>query len=262
MANVERKNSDLHQETVRLNKFLALAGIGSRRSNDELIRSGAVKVNDRPIHELGTKVDPRSDRVTVHGQQVGMEEKKVYLLFNKPKDCITTVKDERGRTTVLSYVRVKQRIYPVGRLDRNTTGVLLLTNDGELALALTHPRYEIERVYRVVLDRPIEDGDIAKIKKGIKLEDGVVKVLAVEVIPKEKRRKLFISLHEGKNREVRRIFEALDYEVSQLERLAFAGLTASGLKRGEWRKLNQKEVEYLKGLSGKVGSKKGHSGGE
>lgn len=249
MAIIEEENSGFHQETIRLNKFLALAGVGSRRGNDQLIRSGVVKINGRIIHEMGVQVDPRKDRVTVRGQPVSLAQKKVYILFNKPKDCITTVRDEKGRTTVLDYVRVKERIYPVGRLDRNTTGVLLLTNDGELAHALTHPSFEIERVYRVVLDRGVEDAHLRRIKKGVVLEDGVAKVQGVEVLPKEKRRKLVISLHEGKNREVRRIFEALEYEITQLERLAFAGITAAGLKRGEWRKLNRQEVEYLKTLS-------------
>lgn len=248
MATVERKDSEHHQETIRLNKFLALAGIGSRRSNDELIRSGAVRVNGRPVRELGVKIDPRRDRVTVNGQPVGLGERKVYILFNKPKDCITTVRDEKGRKTVLDYVRVKERVYPVGRLDRNTTGVLLLTNDGELAYALTHPRYEIERVYRVVLDRPIEEADMTRLKKGVRLNDGIATVQAMQLIPGEKKRKLILSLHEGKNREVKRIFEALGYEVTQLDRVAFAGLTAQGLKRGEWRKLTRQEIEYLQGI--------------
>jgi 23S rRNA pseudouridine2605 synthase len=245
MATLEGKDSGLHQETVRLNKYLALAGIGSRRSNDELIRSGAVKVNGRPVRELGVKINPHRDRVTVNGQPVGLEERKMYILFNKPKDCITTVKDERNRKTVLDYVRVEERIYPVGRLDRNTTGVLLLTNDGELAHLLTHPRYKIERVYRVVLDRAIDDADVGRLKKGVRLDDGVASVRAVKIIPGEKKRKLILSLQEGKNREVKRIFEELGYEVTQLDRVAFGGLTAEGLKRGEWRKLTRQEIEYL-----------------
>ncbi|HWP82665.1 MAG TPA: pseudouridine synthase [Bacteroidota bacterium] len=246
---METKDSDLHQKAVRLNRFLALAGIGSRRHNDELILSGVVKVNGRPVKALGTKVDPTRDRVTVRGQPVGFAEKSLYILFNKPKDCITTLKDEKGRTTVMDYVRVKERIYPVGRLDRNTTGALLLTNDGELAHALTHPKFEIEKVYRVVLERGILDEHLSALKKGVRLEDGVARVRAVEVIPGEKRRKLLVALHEGRNREVRRIFEALGYEVKQLERIAFAGLTTSGLKRGEWRKLTLKEIDHLRSLS-------------
>jgi 23S rRNA pseudouridine2605 synthase len=245
MERVETQNSDLHQKAVRLNKFLALAGIGSRRHNDDLILSGVVKVNGRPVKELGTRIDPMIDRVTVHGKPVGLAEKTLYILFNKPKDCITTLKDERGRTTVMDYVRVKERVYPVGRLDRNTTGVLLLTNDGEVAHALTHPKFEVERIYRVVLEVGILDEHLSNLKKGVRLEDGVARVNNVEVIPGEKRRKLLVSLQEGRNREVRRIFDALGYDVKQLERVAFAGLTAVGLKRGEWRKLTRKEVDHL-----------------
>lgn len=250
MDTVQREDSGLHQKGIRLNKYLALAGIGSRRSNDELIRSGVVKVNGRVVQELGIRVDPRRDRVTVRGTPVFLSEKQVYIVFNKPKDTITTVSDERGRMTVMDYVKVKERVYPVGRLDRNTTGVLLLTNDGELAHALTHPRYEIEKVYHVRLDRGITDDDLRHLKEGVRLEDGIAKPTAVQTIPKTKRTELLIALHEGRNREVRRMLEELGYEVKRLERISFAGITTEGLARGKWRKLTDKEVAHLKRIAG------------
>jgi pseudouridine synthase len=250
MDTIQREDSGLHQKGIRLNKYLALAGIGSRRSNDELIRSGVVKVNGRVVRELGTRIDPRQDRVTVRGTPVYLSEKQVYIVFNKPKDTITTVSDERGRMTVMDYVKVKERVFPVGRLDRNTTGVLLLTNDGELAHALTHPKYEIEKVYHVRLDRGISDEDLRHLKDGVRLEDGIAKPTAVQSIPKTKRTELLIALHEGRNREVRRMLEELGYDVKRLERISFAGITTEGLARGKWRKLTAKEVEHLKRIAG------------
>ena len=247
---MEREDSRVHQEAIRLNRFLALAGIGSRRKNDELILSGAVKVNGKIVRELGVKVDPFSDRVTVQGQIVALQRKIHYLLLNKPKDCITTTSDERGRVTVMDYVKMRDRIYPVGRLDRNTTGILLLTNDGELANALMHPKGEIERVYRVRMDRGIEDQDFSKLKRGVRLEDGIAKPHQAGVIPGTKRTEIYIALTEGRNREVRRMVEALGYEVEALERVSFAGLTTQGLARGRWRALTRSEVRHLKQQAG------------
>ena len=247
---MEREDSRVHQEAIRLNRFLALAGVGSRRKNDELILSGVVKVNGKIVTELGVKVDPFSDRVTVQGQIVALQRKVHYLLLNKPKDCITTVSDERGRVTVMDYVKMRDRIYPVGRLDRNTTGVLLLTNDGELANALIHPKGEIERVYRVRLERGIADEDFSRLKRGVRLEDGVAKPHEAGVIPGTKRTEIFIALTEGRNREVRRVVEALGYEVEALERVSFAGLTTQGLARGRWRALTRSEVRHLKQQAG------------
>jgi len=243
---VEREDSRIHQEAVRLNRFLALAGVGSRRKNDELILSGVVKVNGRVVRELGTKVDPVNDRVTVQGNLVSLQRKAHYILFNKPKDCITTLDDERGRTTVMDYVKVKERIFPIGRLDRNTTGVLLLTNDGDLANAVMHPKHEVERVYRVRLERGILDEDFKKLKRGVQLEDGIARPRQVVTIPGTRRTEIVLSLIEGRNREVRRIVEALGYEVKGLDRISFAGLTTEGVPRGRWRKLTQSEVKYLK----------------
>ena len=247
---MEREDSRVHQEAIRLNRYLSLAGVGSRRKNDELILSGVVKVNGKVVQELGVKVDPLTDRVTVQGKPVSIQQKSYYLLFNKPKDCITTLSDERGRTTVMDYVKVRERIYPIGRLDRNTTGVLLLTNDGDLAHALTHPKHEIERVYRVRLERGILDEDLKKLRRGVRLEDGLAVPDRAETIPGTKRTEIVMSLREGKNREVRRMIEALGYDVKNLERIAFAGLTTEGVPRGRWRNLTRTEVNHLRQQAG------------
>jgi 23S rRNA pseudouridine2605 synthase len=243
---VEREDSRVHQEAIRLNRFLALAGVGSRRKNDELILSGVVQINGKIVRELGVKVDPFKDRVSVQGQHVALQQKIHYILFNKPKDCITTMSDERGRTTVMDYVKVKERVYPIGRLDRNTTGVLLLTNDGALANAVTHPKHEIERVYRVRLERGMLDEDLSKLKRGIRLEDGIAKPRQAGIIAGTRRTEIVLSLLEGRNREVRRILEALGYDVKGLERISFAGLTTQGVPRGRWRNLTRPEVNHLK----------------
>ncbi len=250
MANVEREDSRVHQETLRLNKYLAIAGIGSRRKSDEMILAGVVKVNGKVVQELGVKINPRKDKVSVNGQVVEVNQKSYYILLNKPKDCITTVSDERGRTTVMDYVKVRDRIFPVGRLDRNTTGVLLLTNDGELAQRLIHPKNEIERVYRVHLERGLLDEDLVSLKHGVKLEDGFAKPRDVAVIPGTKRTELVLALGEGRNREVRRMFEELGYELKGLERILFAGLSTEGLSRGKWRNLKDSEVQHLREQAG------------
>lgn len=232
-----------------------MAGIGSRRKNDELILSGAVSINNRVVQELGIQVRVGKDRVSINGEQINLEEKLVYILLNKPKDAITTLSDEKGRTTVMKYVRVKQRIFPVGRLDRNTTGVLLFTNDGDLANALIHPKFEIEKLYRVTLDRQVSDEDLRKLRKGVKLEDGPAKAQAAEIIDGSKRKKVLLTLREGRNREIRRMFEILGHDVRQLDRVSFAGLTSLGLPRGAWRFLNRSEVNYLKQLAGSTSRK-------
>ena len=243
---MEREDTRLHQETIRLNRYLALAGVGSRRKNDELILSGAVKLNGRIVRELGVKVNPDTDRVTVNGKPVAVQRKVYYIIFNKPKDCITTLSDEKGRTTVMDYVKIYDRIYPIGRLDRNTTGVLLLTNDGEFANAMMHPKNEIERIYRVRLERGLSDDDVRLLKRGVRLEDGLAKPKQVGVIPGTKRTEIVVSLKEGRNREIRRIFSALGYEVKGLDRISFAGLTIEGVPRGRWRHLSRAEVTYLR----------------
>jgi pseudouridine synthase len=216
---------------------------------DALIAEGAVSVNGSPVTSLGVRVDPLHDRVLVEGRAVGLAERPVYILFNKPKDCITTVSDERGRTTVMDFVRVKQRIFPIGRLDRNTTGILLLTNDGLLAHSLLHPRFEIERMYRVTTARPVQDADLARLRKGVRLDDGIAKVRGAEIIEGSRRMKVLLAIGEGRNREVRRIFEAMDHDVRQLDRVSYAGLSPSGIARGAWRFLTKEEIRWLRELT-------------
>lgn len=236
-----KKKDDL----IRLNRYLSRAGVCSRREADEFIVAGVVSVNGEIVTELGTKVKP-SDVVKFHDQPVGLE-KKVYVLLNKPKNCVTTMDDPRGRLTVMDLVKgaCDERIYPVGRLDRNTTGVLLLTNDGDLAARLTHPRYEHQKIYHVVTDNPVKEEDMEKIALGIELEDGFIKADSVSYVDDEGPKNVGIEIHSGKNRIVRRIFESLGYQVVRLDRVFFAGLTKKGLRRGDWRHLSPKEVSFL-----------------
>ncbi len=241
-----RPNNTNHEPRLRLNKFLSDAGIASRRKADELIASGAVKINRKTVTELGTRVDPEKDTVTVNDKIVNRRQRFTYVLLNKPKDCITTTSDEKGRRTVLDIVKLRDRIYPVGRLDRDTTGVLLLTNDGELAHRLMHPKYEIKKAYKVTLSKPMTARDAAKLKRGILLEDGVTVECEVYSLGGSKSVEAGIVIHEGKNREVRRMFEKLGYEVQKLNRMGYADLTAQGMRRGEWRYLARQEVRRLK----------------
>ena len=250
MGKLEEKNSGDHPEVVRLNRFLAMAGVGSRRSNDELILSGAVKINGRAVTELGVRVDPSRDHVTVRGKQIHVAGRNIYIVLNKPKDAITTMSDEKGRDTVMKYVQVRDRVFPVGRLDRNTTGVLLFTNDGTLAHALLHPSKEFERMYRVTLREPASDDDLRNLRRGVSLEDGFARVQRAECITGSKRKKVLVMVHEGRNREVRRLFEKLGHDVRQLDRVSFAGITPLGLPRGSWRYLTRAEVRSLRNLAG------------
>ena len=231
---------------VRLNKFLANAGICSRREADEFIQAGVVTVNGQVVTELGTKV-LRSDEVKFHDQPVTME-KKVYVLLNKPKGCVTTSDDPQQRKTVMDLVKnaCPERIYPVGRLDRNTTGVLLLTNDGELASKLTHPKFLKKKIYHVFLDKNITAHDMQQIAEGINLEDGEIHADAIEYASDKDKSQVGIEIHSGKNRIVRRIFESLGYRVVKLDRVLFAGLTKKNLRRGDWRFLTEKEVDMLR----------------
>ena len=234
-------------EPIRLNKFLANAGICSRREADEFIEAGAVKVNGEVVTELGTKV-MRTDEILFHDTPVSLE-KKVYVLLNKPKDYVTTSDDPQQRKTVMDLVKnvCPERIYPVGRLDRNTTGVLLLTNDGDLASKLTHPRFLKKKVYHVFLDKPVEPQDMDKIREGIDLEDGEIHADAIEYANEgTDKTQVGIEIHSGKNRIVRRIFENLGYRVVKLDRVQFAGLTKKNLRRGDWRFLTEKEVDMLR----------------
>lgn len=233
-------------ETVRLNKFMANAGICSRREADEFIQQGLVKVNGVVVTELGTKI--KHSDVVEYDEKVVALERKCYILLNKPKDCVTTSDDPNGRLTVLDLVKnaCKERIYPVGRLDRNTTGVLLLTNDGDLASKLTHPKYVKKKIYHVWTDRDISEEDMQRIADGIELDDGEIHADAISYATEEDRNQVGIEIHSGRNRIVRRIFESLGYHVTKLDRVYFAGLTKKNLPRGRWRYLTQEEVNFLK----------------
>ncbi|MBN4071153.1 rRNA pseudouridine synthase [Crocinitomix catalasitica] len=234
-------------EEVRLNKFLANAGICSRREADVLIKTGIVEVNGKIITEMGFKVKP-GDEVKYDGALI-QSEKKQYVLLNKPRNFITTMDDPQGRKTVLDLVRnaCKERIYPVGRLDRNTTGVLLFTNDGDMAKRLTHPRFEVRKIYHVELERAIGQEQISAMQAGVQLDDGsYVKVDSAEIVKDTNNREVGLELHSGKNRVVRRIFESLGYEVKKLDRVQFAGLTKKDVSRGNWRHLTKQEVDFLK----------------
>ena len=233
-------------EPLRLNKFLANAGVCSRREADEFIQAGVVTVNGEVVTELGTKI-LRTDEVKFHDAPVSLE-KKVYVLLNKPKDYVTTSDDPQQRKTVMDLVKnvCPERIYPVGRLDRNTTGVLLLTNDGDLASKLTHPKFLKKKVYHVHLDKNLTAHDMEQIREGITLEDGEIKADAIEYADERDKAQVGIEIHSGKNRIVRRIFESLGYRVTKLDRVQFAGLTKKNLRRGDWRFLTEKEVDMLR----------------
>ena len=244
---IEYKEENIDpNEPIRLNKFLANAGICSRREADEFIQAGVVSVNGEVVTELGTKIK-RTDEIKFHDQPVNLE-KKVYVLLNKPKDCVTTSDDPQQRKTVMDLVKnvCPERIYPVGRLDRNTTGVLLLTNDGDLASKLTHPKFLKKKVYHVYLDKNVTAHDLQQIADGIELEDGEVHADAIEYASDTDKSQGGIEIHSGKNRIVRRIFEHLGYRVVKLDRVQFAGLTKKNLRRGDWRFLTEKEVEMLR----------------
>ena len=244
---IDYKEEDIDMTApVRLNKFLANAGVCSRREADEYIQAGNVTVNGEVVKELGTKI-LRTDVVTFGGRTVTLE-KKVYVLLNKPKDYVTTSDDPQQRKTVMDLVKdvCPERIYPVGRLDRNTTGVLLLTNDGDLASKLTHPSFLKKKVYHVFLDKNVTAHDMQQIAEGIELEDGEIHADAIEYPDEHDKSQVGIEIHSGKNRIVRRIFEHLGYRVMKLDRVQFAGLTKKALRRGDWRFLTEKEVEMLR----------------
>lgn len=242
---IEYQDMSSPDELIRLNKFLANAGLCSRREADEFITAGVVSVNGQVVTELGTKVK-RSDDVRFHDEPVTIE-RKVYVLLNKPKDCVTTSDDPQERKTVMDCVKeaCRERIYPVGRLDRNTTGVLLLTNDGDLASRLTHPKFLKKKIYHVFCDKNVIKADLEQIANGITLDDGEIHADEISYISDDKSQ-VGIEIHSGKNRIVRRIFEALGYRVIKLDRVYFAGLTKKGLRRGEWRYLTDQEVNMLR----------------
>ena len=230
---------------IRLNKYLANAGISSRRDADDLIKAGLVKINGQVIIEMGHKVQP-ADEVTFNGSMI-TPEKKVYLVLNKPKGFITTVTDPKAKKTVMELVSNAgpERIYPVGKLDRPTTGVLLFTNDGDMAKRLTHPSHGAKKIYDVSLDKKLSQTDFNKIQEGLELEDGPIKVDEISFVEERNKNNVGVILHSGKNRIVRRIFESLGYEVTKLDRVLFAGITKKSLSRGHWRKLTDKEISFL-----------------
>ncbi|MEZ4827214.1 MAG: pseudouridine synthase [Bacteroidia bacterium] len=234
-------------ESVRLNRYIASAGICSRREADDLIAGGKVKVNGKIVTELGLKIDPLKDKIEYQGE-VLKPKKLTYILLNKPKNMITTNSDPQGRKTVIDAVAsaTTERVFPVGRLDRNTTGILLLTNDGDLAKKLTHPSHRVRKIYHVSLDKPVAEEDMQKLMDGITLEDGEAKVDKIDYVIGKTTNEVGVEIHSGKNRIVRRMFEALGYQVEKLDRTAFGSLTKKNLPRGSWRILTDNEVSFLK----------------
>ncbi len=249
-ANFSRKDKPVETSEstlVRLNKFIANAGVCSRRDADKLISQGQITINGEKAQELGVKVKP-TDVVKYNGK-ILIPEKPVYILLNKPKDFITTLDDPEGRRTVMELINRKEgeRIYPVGRLDRKTTGILLLTNDGDLAKKLSHPSSEVKKLYEVVLDKPISEEDFIRLESGVTLEDGFAKPDEMAIVSEDKR-SIGVQIHMGRNRIVRRMFEAIGYEVIRLDRVMYADLTKKDLSRGKWRYLSEKELIKLKYL--------------
>jgi 23S rRNA pseudouridine2605 synthase len=237
-------------ELVRINRFLSMCGITSRRKAEDLVRDGKVEINHAVVRDLATRVNPTRDRVFVEGKQASPLTAHIYLVLNKPKDAITTLSDERGRTTVMSMIRTKQRVYPIGRLDRNTTGVLLLTNDGEFAHRLMHPKFEIPKSYRVSCDGVVAREHLAHLRSGVPLEDGTSAPADVYLIPGGRGKEIGITIHEGRNRQVRRMFESLGYAVLKLDRVAYGPVTKEGLARGGTRSLTRSEIRRLKLMAG------------
>ncbi len=238
-----------NQEEIRLNRFIAQAGICSRREADELISAGRIKINGNQIKELGTKVIPGRDTVMLDGKVITSATFE-YILLNKPKNTITTTNDPKGRKTVLNAINgaTNERVFPVGRLDRNTTGLILITNDGELTKKLTHPSHKVKKIYHVRLNKEVAIEDLQRLLDGIMLEDGMAKVDKIDYVQDKGMEEVGVEIHIGKNRIVRRMFEAMGYEVIALDRVMLAHLTKKNLPRGKWRFLSQREVDYLKML--------------
>ncbi len=235
------------KEEIRLNKFIANSGVCSRREADTLIQAGVVTVNGEVVTELGTKVNVLKDEIRFNGERLKGEE-KIYIVMNKPKGFVTSASDPHAEKTVMDLIKgCSARVFPVGRLDKNTTGVLMFTNDGEIAEQLTHPSFNKKKIYQVILDKALDESDKEKILvDGLELSDGVIKADELEYIDAEDHRKLGIEIHSGKNRIVRRIFESMGYTVKALDRVYFAGLTKKGLKKGEWRYLSEGEINVLR----------------
>ncbi len=242
-----QKSSMKSENIIRLNKFLAHAGIASRRKCDDYIKQGLVTVNGELITALGVSIDREKDTVTFKGKEIKYKEPGVYLVLNKPAGVVSTLKDEFKRDTIMNYIDIPQRVYPVGRLDYETTGVLLLTNDGELTNLLLHPRYKVIKVYHTLINKRVRPADLYYLRKGVDL--GVEHTLPCEINEIriiDNQSFLEIKLRQGINRQIRRMFELFGYEVEELERISIAGITAHGLKRGEWRYLSDKEISHLK----------------
>lgn len=249
----DQRLQDMKNETreeIRINRYISMAGIASRRKADELVVGGKVKVNGEVMTDLGYKVDPRHDRVSVDGKPVMPVQRHLYLVMNKPKDTITTVSDEKGRTTVMSLITSSERVYPVGRLDRNTTGVLLFTNDGEFANHLMHPKYEVPKSYLVTCTERVKPVHLDKLARGMDLDDGKTTPAEIVVMQGAKGKEIGVTIYEGRNRQVRRMFEALGYEVKKLDRVAYGPVTKEGLGRGETRSLTKPEVRKLMQMAG------------
>jgi 23S rRNA pseudouridine2605 synthase len=236
--------------TVRINRYLSMCGLASRRKAEALVLEGKVQVNHQVVTDLATKVRPGIDKVYVEGKQAVRVRDFLYLVMNKPKDTITTLSDERGRTTVMSLLKSKQRVFPIGRLDRNTTGVLLFTDDGEFANRLMHPKFEVPKSYQVTLDKALAPEHRDQLRKGVRLEDGLTAPAEVYVLPNGRGKEIGIVIHEGRNREVRRMFEHFGYTVLKLDRAAYGPVTKEGLARGGTRSLTRSELRALRALAG------------
>ena len=235
----------------RLQKIISQAGIASRRAAEQMITDGRVRVNGKVVTELGTKYDAALVKIEVDGKAIGSSEEKVYFLLNKPKGYISTARDERGRRTVLDLLpHIKERIYPIGRLDNNTEGLLLLTNDGVLMNGLLHPRFEVNKTYIARVETAPTDGELEKLRTGIKLADGLTAPAIVELMTDAEKVKVRLTIHEGRNRQVRRMLKAIGHEVLALKRVSFAGLNLNGVKRGKYRALTEKEIATLYRLAG------------
>ena len=236
---------------MQLNRYLALCGVASRRSANEIIRQGRVTLNGESVIRLGVQVDPEQDRIEVDGRPVQPAERLVTVLFNKPESVLTTVSDDFGRKTVLDFISLPDRIFPIGRLDFNTTGVLLLTNDGDLAYRLAHPKYEIDKVYQAWVTGIVQPDVLEQLQSGVEIDEGVVVNGDTKILRTKKDRNLIeIRIHQGKKRQIKRMMKAVGHPVLSLERTCFAGLTVQNLKRGEWRELSEGEVRKLYEMTG------------
>ena len=243
-----------NKDSVRLNKFISTSGYAARRKADELILSGRVSVNSKTVTVPGTKIEPEKDVVKIDGEPVkrSRHDKLIYILLNKPRGYVTTTSDDKNRQTVLDLVRVKQRIYPVGRLDYNSQGLLLLTNDGELANKLMHPRFRVFKTYSVKLNKPVDEISLKRLKNGVMIDGRKTAEAKVSVIPKTGNKQIRISIHEGRNRQVRRMLEAVGLFIRKLNRVEYAGLKDKALKQGQWKYLSNKEVRILKNSAGVI----------